>query len=158
MKNPKNFDRHSHPSVLFAAFAYLLIAAAWSVPACAQPSYAELSAARIHEIRGMLAAQPSGFGVPCSDRAAWADKAAELKGSIAEAEQALSTPLPPFDPEAYLQFTKNGDRQPMERNLSSRENQLVPLVLAECVEYKGRFLPRIAEVIDSLVDMPSWTL
>lgn len=106
----------------------------------------------------MLAPQPSGFGVPCSDRAAWAGKAAELKDAVAQAEQAIATPLPAFDPDAYLQFTKTGDRQPMERNLHSREGQLAPLVLAECAEYQGRFLPRIAEVLDSLAAMPSWTL
>jgi hypothetical protein len=118
----------------------------------------ELSPDRIHEIEGMLAPQPSGFGVPCSDRAAWAGKAAQLQGAVTQAEQALAAPLAPFDPDAYLQFTKTGDRQPMERNLHSREGQLAPLVLAECAEYQGRFLPRIAEVLDSLAAQPSWTL
>ncbi len=37
-------------------------------------------------------------------------------------------------------------------------DQLVPLVLAECAEYQGRYVPRIAEVMDSLASMPSWTL
>ena len=120
--------------------------------------YAELDAARVEQIAGMLTAQPAGFGVPCSDRAAWEPKAALLKSLIGEAEQALTTPLPPFDPDGYLAFTKTGDREPMQRNLGARENQLVPLVLAECVEYKGRFLPRIAEVMDSLAAQPSWTL
>jgi hypothetical protein len=118
----------------------------------------DLSPERIHEIEGMLAPQPSGFGVPCSDRAAWAGKAAELKDTISRAEQAIAVPLAPFDADGYLQFTKTGDRQPMERNLHSREGQLAPLVLAECAEYQGRFLPRIAEVLDSLAAMPSWTL
>ena len=118
----------------------------------------DLNPDRIHEIEGMLAPQPSGFGVPCSDRAAWAGKAAGVQGAVAQAEQALATPLAPFDPDAYLQFTKTGDRQPMERNLHSRSGQLAPLVLAECAEYQDRFLPRIAEVLDSLAAQPSWTL
>ena len=148
-----------HPSLHFlAVLACLLLGIAGLQPAWSQQKYAELSTARIREIAGMLTAQPAGFGVACSDRAAWESKASELQGSIAAAEQILATPLPPFDENAYLQFTKNGNRQPMERNLHSRMDQLVPLVLAECVEYKGRFLPRIAEVMDSLVAMPSWTL
>ena len=118
----------------------------------------DLNPARIQEIEGMLSPQPSGFGAPCSDRAAWAGKAAELKDAVTQAEQDIAAPLAPFDPDAYLQFTKTGDRQPMERNLHSREGQLAPLVLAECAEYQGRFLPRIAEVLDSLAAMPSWTL
>lgn len=121
---------------------------------CAQ----DLSPARIQEIQGMLAGQPSGFGVPCADRAAWAGKDAALTQAVLQAEQDIAAPLAPFDPDAYLQFTKTGDRQPMERNLHSREGQLAPLVLAECAEYQGRFLPRIAEVLDSLAAMPSWTL
>ena len=118
----------------------------------------DLSPARIQEIQPMLSPQPSGFGVPCSDRTAWSAKAADLKDAVSQAEQDIAASLAPFDPDAYLQFTKTGDRQPMERNLHSREGQLAPLVLAECAEYQGRFLPRIAEVLDSLAAMPSWTL
>lgn len=106
----------------------------------------------------MLPVQPSGFGKPCFDRIAWMGKAAALQGVIAEADQALSTSLPPFDEQAYLQFSQTGTRLGYEHNLHSRMDQLVPLVLAECIEYKGTFLPRIAEVLDSLAAMPSWTL
>jgi hypothetical protein len=144
--------------VFQAIFVCIFTGLIGSCPAWSQQKYAELEAKRVQEIAGMLSAQPSGFGVPCSNRAAWTAKATALQSSITDAEQALTTPLPPFDPEGYLAFTKTGDRQPMERNLHARSGQLVPLVLAECVEYKGRFLPRIAEVLDSLVAQPSWTL
>ena len=46
----------------------------------------------------------------------------------------------------------------MQNNLASRQNRLAPLVLAECLEGNGRFIPAIAEVMESLVAMPSWTL
>ncbi len=142
----------------FLAIILLLLATlSTTTPASAQ-QFAELDASRVHQIAGLLAAQPSGFGVPCSNRAAWDAKAADLQSFVPEAEQLLTKPLPPFDPEAYLAFTKTGDRAPMERNLGQRAGQLVPLVMAECVEYKGRFLPRIAEVLDSLAAQPSWTL
>ncbi len=120
--------------------------------------FTELDANRVQQIAAMLSAQPSGFGAPCSDRRAWDGKAASLQGLVTQAEQILLKPLPPFDPEAYLAFTRTGDRAPMERNLHERANQLVPLVLAECTEYKGRFLPRIEEVMNSLAAQPSWTL
>jgi hypothetical protein len=141
-----------------AALSLFLIAHLSSRPILSQESYAELSRARIHEIAGILAEQPSGFGTPCSDRAAWSARTPELSSLTREAQRAINTPLAPFDEAAYLQFTKTGDRQPMERNLSERTNQIVPLVLAECAEYQGRYLPRIAEVMDSLAAMPSWTL
>jgi hypothetical protein len=145
-------------SVCLAGLILFLIAGGSLQSIFAQQSYADLSAAKIHEIAGLLAEQPSGFGRPCSDRPAWSARAAELSSLTGEAQQAIETPLPPFDETAYLQFTKTGDRQPMERNLHLRMDQLVPLVLAECAEYQGRYLPRIAEVMDSLAAMPSWTL
>ncbi len=105
----------------------------------------------------MLAANPAGFGVPCANRSAWTPKAAGLQGVVAEAETTLRTPLPPFDPEAYLAFSRTGEQAKMQKNLHSRLDGLTGLVLAECVEHKGRFLPRIAETMDSLAAMPSWT-
>src|SRR5579871_4837525 len=139
-----------------AIFVFILALAA---PALARAEqFAELDANRVHEIATMLPEHPSGFGVPCSDRGAWAAQADHLQSFTNDAEHILTQPLPPFDPDAYLAFTRTGDRLPMERNLHARADQLVPLVLAECAEYKGRFLPRIEEVMDSLVAQPSWTL
>ena len=149
--------RLSH-ACLFTVSALVLAGLAASTPAAAQQQYAELDASRIKAIESMLPAQPAGFGVPCSDRASWSAVAPKLAAMIPEAEKAMATPLPPFDPDAYLAFTRTGDREPMQRNLGARQNRLVPLVLAECVEGKGRFIPAIAEVMDSLVAMPSWTL
>ena len=123
-----------------------------------QPSTPGPGKARIDEIAGMLAQQPSGFGRPCSDRASWTALSDRLNTFANEAQRIVKTPLPPFDPDAYLQFSKTGDRQPMERNADERNRRLIPLVLAECVEYKGRYLPSLAELMDSLAAAPSWTL
>lgn len=106
----------------------------------------------------MLPEQPSGFGSPCADRDAWSAKSGKLDGVAAEAQKVLETPLPSFDEKAYHEFSRTGDRKPMEQNLHQRMDQLVPLVLAECAEYEGRYLPRIEELMDSLAAMPSWTL
>jgi hypothetical protein len=144
--------------VCLVAVGIFLIPEASLQPGFSEQSVAPLSTARIHEIARMLVERPSGFGSPCSDRAAWSARAAELRRLVGEARRVIETPLPPFDKQAYLQFTRTGDRQPMERNLHSRMDQLVPVVLAECAEYEGRFLPRIAEVMNSLASMPSWTL
>lgn len=157
-REPGADSRRITRSIFLAFFTCLLPGLTGSVPAWSQQKYAELSTARIHEIAGMLPAQPSGFGEPCSDRSAWESKASELQDLVVQAEQVVTTPLPPFDEQAYLMYTKMGTRLRYERNLHNRMDQLVPLVLAECAEYKGTFLPRIAEVLDSLAAMPSWTL
>jgi hypothetical protein len=146
-------------STRFLAVAILSVVALFSIqPAYSQASDRELWAVRIHEVADMLSAKPSGFARPCSDRAAWELYAHSLQGFVAQAEQILGVPLPAFDEQAYLQFSRSGDRKAMEQNLHSRMDQLIPLVLAECAEYRGRFVPRIAEVMDSLAAMPSWTL
>ena len=92
----------------------------------AQKSSTELNAARIHEVAGMLPEQPSGFGRPCSDRAAWSERSARLTGFVEGAQQAVSTSIPSFDEQAYLAFSRTGDRQPMEKNANLRTNPLIP--------------------------------
>jgi hypothetical protein len=139
-------------------FVFFLMSIALPRSMFSQDTYPGLSKARIDGIAALLKANPSGFGEPCSDRGSWSALAPRLSSLTSEAEKLLKNPVPQFDEEAYLKFSETGDRQPMERNLNSRENQIVPLVLAECVEYRGRFLPRIAEIMDSLAAMPSWTL
>lgn len=158
MRKSVNTRRRKPLSVFLLASGILLFAGLCARPAVGQSSYPELSAARIHEIAAMLSAQPSGFGRPCSDRAAWTARTTGKSEIVTRAEQILTEPLPPFDEKAYLQFTTTGDRLQYQRNLGNRSGQLTPLVLAECAEYQGRFVPRIAEVLDSLAAMPSWTL
>jgi len=55
----------------------------------------DLSPARIQEIQPMLSPQPSGFGVPCSDRTAWSAKAPDLKDAVSQAEQDIAASLAP---------------------------------------------------------------
>ena len=42
--------------------------------------------------------------------------------------------------------------------LDGHDGQLGPMVLAECSEWKGRFLPRIVEELDAISSQKSWTL
>lgn len=141
-------------TLLFASLAVALI---FQTGRAKAQKFVELDAHRVQQIAGMLSQQPAGFGLPCSNRAAWSAKAASLQGFVTGAERIVLKPLPPFDSEGYLAFTRTGNRAPMERNVHDRSDQLIPLVLAECVENKGRFLPRIADVMDSLVAQTSWT-
>jgi hypothetical protein len=143
---------------LLPAFMILLAGQVCIPSLFSENSFQESHRARIGEIAGMLARQPTGFGKPCSERASWSVQAGPLKTFVDEAQQVVNEPLPPFDSDAYMQYSKTGDRQPMEKNSRERQSQLIPLVLAECVEYKGRYLGRIAEVMDSLAAAPSWTL
>jgi hypothetical protein len=136
----------------------LLLLSAGTVECAQAQQFAELDPSRVEQIAQMLSARPSGFGTPCAERAAWNGKTSALQGFVAQASQIIQKPLPAFNAESYLAFTKTGDRAPMESNLHDRSDQLTPLVMAECAEFNGRYLPRIAEVMDSLAAQPSWTL
>jgi hypothetical protein len=140
-----------------ALFALLLILA---IPAIAQTTltYPELSQARRAAIASMLPEKPAGFGVPCANRAAWKAAAQYFQSSIDRAQTLIAAPLPPWDDEAYLRYSRDGDRNEGQAMLGRHSGQLTPLVLAECSEWKGRFLPRIAQQLDAISAEPSWTL
>jgi hypothetical protein len=123
-----------------------------------QAQSAELSATRIQEIAGMLSDQPAGVGRPCSDRKSWEPLAAHFAPQVKHAEAFLEQPFPAWDDNAYLDFTRSGSRARGEKMMHSRQNWLHPLVIAECVEGKGRFIPPIAMVLDELSKQKSWTI
>jgi len=116
-----------------------------------------ISPERIVQIADMLPERPAGFGIPCSNREAWNPLAAQFAKQVSQASSDLERPIPPWDNDAYLEFTRSGDRTRGENLLRSRQGLLAPLVLAECVEGHGRFIPRIAELLDSLSAQQSWT-
>jgi hypothetical protein len=121
-------------------------------------TYPDLSESRRAAIAAMLPEKPAGFGVPCADRAAWLPAAQYFQDSIGRAESLIAAPLAPWDDQAYLRYSRDGDRNEGQAMLGRHTGQLTPLVLAECSEWKGRFLPRIAEQLDAISAERSWTL
>ena len=121
---------------------------------------AELLDARIGKIAAMLPEKPCADGAPASDRAKWAPAAGSASGKaiVAAAAKLLGEPVPDAPDELYLEFSKNGNRVNYERRLSARTHGFVDLYVAECIERKGRFVPKIAEYVDAICAMKSWTL
>ena len=74
------------------------------------------------------------------------------------AESWLRTPMPAFDAERYLDYTTNGDRTRYQTINSKRWDRFGRLVIGECLEGKGRFIPAIDETVRSLCVDPSWIL
>ncbi|HOD81922.1 MAG: Heparinase II/III-like protein [Planctomycetes bacterium ADurb.Bin126] len=116
--------------------------------------------ARAAEIADMLAPAPSGLGRPITDRAHWDALARDkrLDGIVPLASRWLKEPLPAFPAERYLDYTRDGNRTRYQRAEGDRRGRLDRLVLAECMENKGRFLKDIHELIDSLCAEPTWVL
>ncbi len=115
---------------------------------------------RIDEIAGWLAEKPKADGARFGDRAAWERLALmpEASGVIAEAGEIVGLPIPEMPDALYLEFTRNGVRINYENLYFERERRFGRLMLAECMEGKGRFLPKLCEYIDAFCAMRSWTL
>ncbi|MGC9320311.1 MAG: hypothetical protein ACP5KN_19915, partial [Armatimonadota bacterium] len=119
-----------------------------------------LDAQRAEEIAGMLPEQAEGLGRPITDRAAW-ERLGETEAyqSIVErAERLLDEPLPEQPDELYLEFSRTGNRSRWQRVANQRRGRLAPLVLAECVEDQGRFLPAIEELVEAICAERTWVM
>src|SRR5579883_613392 len=77
---------------------------------------------------------------------------------MAAARRAACSPSQACSDDAYLNFKRTGDRIVGEKMMLARQDWLPTLVLAECAEGRGRFIARIAMVLDELASQKSWTL
>ena len=118
------------------------------------------SAQRIDAIVPVLAEAPAGFGRPIADRDAW-DRLAEHKsyaGIVAKATELLKEPLPEQPDDLYLDFSRTGNRTRWQRVSGRRRGRISSLVLAECVENRGRFISAIEEIVRALCAERTWVM
>jgi len=122
--------------------------------------FKEKHSQRIVEVSQFLEDKPACFGSPYQDRAMWNSVKEKVNYDeiIKQAETIMSTPMPEWVDSLYLEFSKNGVRPPGERMISQRRSRLWPLVLAECLENKGRFVPSIEYTLKEVISHPSWVL
>ncbi|MBR4170980.1 MAG: hypothetical protein IKR48_04955 [Kiritimatiellae bacterium] len=119
-----------------------------------------LDSARIDEITQWLPEKPAATGARIGDRAAW-DRLAALPSAprhIQDAEKALAEPIPDVPDDLYLEFSRNGNRRNFETPYFARLNSLSDLLLGECLENKGRFLPGIIAHVKAIAAERSWTM
>ncbi len=114
---------------------------------------------RLLEIASWLPEKPQGMGQPVGSRA-WEHLAAmpEAVGLIKEAANLMTKPVPELPDELYLEFTQNGNRSHYEAPYRQRVVWLDKLLLAECLECKGRFLPAIEQMVLAVCAERSWTM
>jgi len=145
------------PSCRFALLAALVAGTLLSAQA-AEPK--ALDPARIQELAGMLPPSPRGVGRPISDRRAWqaVAEAPQFKRVVAEAERLLARPIPELTDDLYLDFSRTGNRTRCQRVLSERHSRVSALVVAECMENRGRFLPAIEEAIRAVCSEKTWVM
>lgn len=141
--------------VVVGMAACLAIEESWGAP----PSYDELLA-RAQQIAPLLPEQPTGLGRPIGDRAAWeaVGRVEAYRQMIGRAEALLTEPLPDQPDDLYLDYSRTGNRTRWQNVAGARRGRLAPLVIAECLEDHGRFLPAIEELVAALCSERTWVM
>ena len=92
-----------------------------------------------------------------SDREPWAALPTDARERVLKAgEQAIGKPYAPLPASLFLEYARNGNRSRFEAVQSGRRNHLRDVVLAECVEGKGRFTDDIADGIWTICEETFW--
>ena len=114
--------------------------------------------ARIDEISNWLPERPAAPGARIGDRAAWERLAALPSAAtcIRAAEKALAEPIPELTDDLYMEFSRSGNRSRYRKLYDMRYFALANLLLGECLENKGRFLPAIVARIEAICSERSW--
>jgi len=114
----------------------------------------------VKEIAAMLPARPKGFGRPITDRESWNElaKVRSYQRTLAKAESLLKKPFPETSDELYLDFSRTGNRTRWQGPNGARRSWISALTIAECVENKGRFLPRLEEAISAICAERTWVM
>lgn len=98
---------------------------------------------------------------PAADRAAWhavrqtmgEDATSQL---IQQAEAAAKAEIPKLPASLYLEFKRIGERAGYQVPRSIRRRNHTVLTLAECLEYKGRFLDPLMDLTWAICEESSW--
>lgn len=94
---------------------------------------------------------------PASDRKAWSMLPEALREAyVGRAEEWLRKPWPALEFAASLEYTRTGERVRYESRYHERRRRLGDLVLAECIEHRGRFTDAIADAVWSICEESSW--
>jgi hypothetical protein len=93
------------------------------------------------------------------ERERWQELPAQVKSRlVALGEAALHKALPPLPATLYLGYARTGNRSDFEEVFFERRVLLQNLVLAECIEGKGRFLDAAADALWSICEESTWCL
>ncbi|UCD00290.1 MAG: heparinase II/III family protein [Phycisphaerales bacterium] len=92
------------------------------------------------------------------DRDAWQGIKASVGRRFVElGEQYAEMEIQTLPATVYLQYKRVGNRSNYEGLWKKRRTMLHCLVVAECIEGRGRFLDRIADVVWAICEESSWT-
>ena len=118
------------------------------------------SSCNAEELGQMLIQNTSWVNFPAyGNRAEWnAIPGNYSRQFIAAGESGLHYTWQVIPAAAYLEYTRSGNRQVMEKIMSENTGTLKKLVLAELAEGNGRFTPKIIDGVWTLCEMTTWAL
>jgi hypothetical protein len=102
------------------------------------------------------------FFPPATDRTAWDGLLTHPLNQrrkawvIDQANQLLDQPWPALSAARYMDYARNGNRSAYEEPYFQRRIRLATLVLAECIEGRGRFVDEIANGMWAMCDEATW--
>ena len=99
-----------------------------------------------------------------SDRAFWGKvsklpgKSELIKKIFADADEAMTSPIPECRASLFMQFNRNGNRKNYEEQYFQRRSRLVALVMAEVLDDKGKYLDTCVDYIHAILCEHTWCL
>lgn len=91
------------------------------------------------------------------DREAWSNVPESLRQAwVTQAESYLNYEWPSLRATAFMAYFEEGSRKPYDSVETERRGALCTLLIAECLEAKGRFLREITNVIWLLCEQTTW--
>lgn len=113
---------------------------------------------RIKEIATMLPNEPKGFGDPIEQRRTWDSlyQTGKFNKLIRDADSLSALPFPKLTEQIYMSFFGGKDSETSKRFVMKRRMWLTTLVWAECLTYKGKYLPAVLAGLTDILNTTSW--
>jgi len=120
----------------------------------------DMQSPRVKEISKMLTNKSVAPGPSINNRKAWNELAKQpyFKKIVKLAEKEYKKKLPKMTDDLYLEFSRNGNRTHWQSANAKYNSRLRTLVLAECIENKGKYLPQIEKLIKHFCDKKTWLM
>jgi hypothetical protein len=143
--------------LVFYLFAIICFAISSSVSNGENISLSELYSKE--DIRKILIPQAQWRPFPkANERQAWTSLPRNIRQNFINlGNEYLDKEVPHLPATVYLEYKRIGNRSNYQNIWYERRKMLHCLVLAECMEAKGRFLDAIANVIWAICEESSWT-
>ena len=109
-------------------------------------------------LKNILVSKTDWYPFPtANERNSWMFLPEKTRQShIARGERALNYDWPSLPATLFLQFARNGNRSNYERPSFNRRSTLCNLVIAECIEGKGRFIDDIVNGVWAICEESYW--